>query len=192
MAFFVGGGGGIDDPHVPVDGTMNITGGLAVSGLFTAFGFVNHRFGNLQFNDDMISRVGGAAIRFANNGIFNFTSDDLDDAVAEGYRFGVNSQLDKDSFTAGAMHSVWIDGGTDRIMTLTPAGDLMTLGDFEHAGANLGFYGTTPAAQSAAYSRAATIVEDRALLASASATATNNNNVLAALIADLQAIGLIG
>lgn len=56
----------------------------------------------------------------------------------------------------------------------------------------IGFYNTTPAPQSAAYSRAATIVESRALLASASATTLNNNNVLAALIADLQAVGLIG
>lgn len=43
-----------------------------------------------------------------------------------------------------------------------------------------------------AYTRNATVVEDRTLLASASATATNNNNVLAALIADLQAAGIIG
>lgn len=47
-------------------------------------------------------------------------------------------------------------------------------------------------AQSNAYIRSATVVEDRTLLASSSATATNNNNVLAALIADLQASGLIG
>lgn len=44
----------------------------------------------------------------------------------------------------------------------------------------------------AAYTRNATVVEDRTLLASASATTLNNNNVLAALIADLQARGLIG
>jgi len=49
----------------------------------------------------------------------------------------------------------------------------------------------TPPA-SAAYTRNATVVEDRTLLASASATATNNNNVLAALLADLQAIGILG
>ncbi len=58
--------------------------------------------------------------------------------------------------------------------------------------ANIGFYGTTPVVQSAAYTRNATIVEDRTLLASGSATAINNNNVLAALIADLQATGLLG
>ncbi|HHH29054.1 MAG TPA: hypothetical protein ENK57_12020 [Polyangiaceae bacterium] len=46
--------------------------------------------------------------------------------------------------------------------------------------------------QSAAFTRNATIVEDRTLLASASATVTNNNNVLAALISDLQTIGILG
>ena len=61
-----------------------------------------------------------------------------------------------------------------------------------NAAASLGFFGTTAAPQSAAYSRAAVIVESRALLANASATATNNNAVLAALIADLQAYGLLG
>ena len=50
---------------------------------------------------------------------------------------------------------------------------------------------TGPTTQSAAYTRNATIVEDRTLLASGSATATNNNNVLAALIADLTAAGLL-
>ena len=34
-------------------------------------------------------------------------------------------------------------------------------------------------------------VQDRALLASASATATNNNNVLAAVISDLEAKGIL-
>lgn len=57
---------------------------------------------------------------------------------------------------------------------------------------NLGFYGATPVAQSAAYTRNATIVTDRTLLASASATTINNNNVLAAIVADLQAVGLFG
>ncbi len=73
--------------------------------------------------------------------------------------------------------------------------DIMQLGEFNMSGLeitpNIGFYGTTPVAQAAAYTRNATIVEDRTLLASASATALNNNNVLAALIADLQAYGLL-
>lgn len=56
----------------------------------------------------------------------------------------------------------------------------------------IGFFAVTPVGQSAAYTRNAVIVEDRTLLASASATILNNNNVLAALIADLQAIGILG
>lgn len=65
-------------------------------------------------------------------------------------------------------------------------------GDLNHDGTNIGFYGTTPAAQSSAYTRNATIVEDRTLLQSSAATILNNNNVLAALIADLQSRGFIG
>jgi hypothetical protein len=71
------------------------------------------------------------------------------------------------------------------------AGATLLGGELEHAGSTLGFFGTTPATQPAAYTRNATIVEDRTLLASASATALNNNNVLAALIADLQSLGVI-
>ena len=56
----------------------------------------------------------------------------------------------------------------------------------------VGINGNTPVGKSSAYTRNATVVEDRTLLASASATATNNNNVLAALIADLQAFGVLG
>jgi len=57
----------------------------------------------------------------------------------------------------------------------------------------IAFIRDKPASQimSQAYTRAASIVESRALLASASATATNNNNVLAALITDLQSRGVI-
>ncbi len=65
-------------------------------------------------------------------------------------------------------------------------------GDLNHDGTNVGFYGTAPAAQSAAYTRNATIVEDRTLLQSSAATILNNNNVLAAIVADLQATGLFG
>ena len=65
-------------------------------------------------------------------------------------------------------------------------------GALDHDGTTIGFYGTTPAVQSAAYTRNAVFVENRTLLASASATTLNNNNVLAALIADLQAIGILG
>ena len=61
------------------------------------------------------------------------------------------------------------------------------------AAANLGISGKTIVREvgTQAYTRSATIVESRTLLASASATAENNNNVLAALIADLTQKGII-
>ena len=61
-------------------------------------------------------------------------------------------------------------------------------GYYGYHGAAWTFLGGVP---TATFTRAATIVESRALLASASATIINNNNVLAALIADLQARGVI-
>jgi len=79
---------------------------------------------------------------------------------------------------------------TNNFALLVEAG-LSRVADLEHTGTALGFYGTAGAAQAAAYTRNATVVEDRILLASASATTLNNNNVLAALIADLQAYGLL-
>lgn len=69
--------------------------------------------------------------------------------------------------------------------------DLEIEGDLDHDGSNIGFFGTAPATQAAAYTRNATVVESRTLLANASATAANNNAVLAALIADLQSYGLL-
>jgi hypothetical protein len=60
------------------------------------------------------------------------------------------------------------------------------------AAGSIGFYGVAAVGQSAAYTRSLAVVEDRTLLASAGATNTNNNNVLAALIGDLQALGLFG
>lgn len=54
-----------------------------------------------------------------------------------------------------------------------------------------GLTGPIVIGRTSVYTRDATIVEDRTLLASASATAINNNNVLAALIADLTAALLI-
>jgi len=87
------------------------------------------------------------------------------------------------------------------VMTLSNAGSLalplsgggiVIGGALDHDGTTVGFFGTSPATQPADYTRNATIVEDRTLLASASATIINNNNVLAALIADLQSLGILG
>ena len=77
------------------------------------------------------------------------------------------------------------------LFTVANNGDTLIAGALNHDGSNVGFFGVAPAVQPAAYTRNATIVEDRTLLASASATALNNNNVLAALIADLQSLGII-
>jgi hypothetical protein len=89
--------------------------------------------------------------------------------------------------------NVVIDGGPATTNGNVLIGTVSTV-DVSICGAttNLGFFGTTPAPQSAAYTRTATIVESRTLAANVSATATNNNAVLAALIADLQAYGLLG
>jgi hypothetical protein len=88
--------------------------------------------------------------------------------------------------------SVAIDGGSG-----ATAGDV-NIGTTNAANVNicsastdLGFFGVSAAPRAAAYTRAAVVVESRALLANASATAANNNAVLAALIADLQAYGLL-
>ena len=70
-------------------------------------------------------------------------------------------------------------------------GEVQLSGDLNHDGLGVGFYGTAPAAQSAAYTRTATVVESRVLNANAVAAIANNNAVLAALIADLQAIGIL-
>lgn len=56
----------------------------------------------------------------------------------------------------------------------------------------ISFFGVGAVGQSAAYTLNAVAVPNRTLLASASATTLNNNNVLAAIIADLQATGLLG
>jgi len=99
---------------------------------------------------------------------------------------GTNLVIDPDLVGSGRVY-IGATGDDDLLLN-----DIEIDGDLNHDGTNIGFYGTAPAAQSAAYTRNATIVEDRTLLASASATTLNNNNVLAALIADLQAIGILG
>lgn len=61
---------------------------------------------------------------------------------------------------------------------------------FGIAGNSISFYGATPQARPGAYTLNATVVTSRTLLASASATAVNCNNVIAQMIQDLQAVGL--
>jgi hypothetical protein len=97
-----------------------------------------------------------------------------------------------DTGTAG---DVTVDSGT--ITTGTPGGVFMGHNNAQSvnisrpAGA-LGFFGVTAAAQSLPYSRDAVVTGTRTLYSSAAATPENTNQVLSAVIQDLQECGLIG
>lgn len=69
-------------------------------------------------------------------------------------------------------------------------GDLTVSGALNHDGSTVGFYGTTPVAQSAAYAPT-NVATDRTFDAN-STTLAELADVLGTLIADLQATGLIG
>ena len=98
-----------------------------------------------------------------------------------------------------------IGWGSDRSLNLwQEADDVLAIDgslhmhtDFEldgvlnHDGGSIGFFGTTPASQASAYTLTPTVVTSYTLNANASATAANNNAVLAQLITDLQAYGLL-
>ena len=154
------------------------------------FGFI----GNSLF---FVNRSAAGPIFFRTNNVDRLTITNTEINSKVNFKIG--------SGVAGVDYTLTFDGETnDGVITWMEDEDYFQFadkvvfdleveidGDLNHDGSNIGFYGTTPAAQSSAYTRNATIVEDRTLLASASATTLNNNNVLAALIADLQAIGLI-
>jgi len=82
--------------------------------------------------------------------------------------------------------------GTDFVIDpdVVGSGACRVDGDFEHNGTNLGFYGTAGVAQSAAYTPT-NVTTDRAYDAN-STTLDEVADVLGTLIADLQAMGLIG
>ena len=83
---------------------------------------------------------------------------------------------------------------TGKALEITNPGSGLSLhvvsGDAQFDG-DIGFYGTAPVAQTA-YTLNAVAVVDRTLLASASATILNNNNVIAAIVTDLKANGMFG
>jgi len=84
-------------------------------------------------------------------------------------------------------HQMWFENIVNQSVT-TPVGEPLTASLLVATDAN---QNVVSLAKSSAYTRTATVVEDRTLLASASATTLNNNNVLAALIADLQTAGVL-
>jgi hypothetical protein len=81
-------------------------------------------------------------------------------------------------------------------LTITAAGVVQTAGeldiggDLNHDGSNVGFYGTAPVAQSAAYTPT-NVTADRAYNAD-STTLDEVADVLGTVISDLQAMGLLG
>lgn len=159
-----------------------ITGGI--TGLVVdASQNVNIDNGFLSINDTFLIKDAGTQTSAA--GFSSLWADG--DAVM--VSSGTNSRLSLNSSTASLF--IIRPDTTNADLRISPNGT----GQLQLGGATsdlIGLYGVTGVAQAAAYTRTATIVEDRTLLASASATTINNNNVLAALIADLQALGAIG
>ena len=111
------------------------------------------------------------------------------------FRGNPNVLETSDAFTiAGeliANSNLIVDGTNTEALLVRANGDSGDVFVVDTSTTAIGFFGTTPAVQAAAYTRNAAVVEDRTLLASASATVVNKNNVLAALIADLQSYGLL-
>lgn len=210
MATFIG-GGGAGDVAGPASATDNgvarfdgTTGKILQDSSVTiddagilvaiATGAVKHRLGNFTFGGtgsslNRIQTISGGSISINNGNTMFFVSDEADGATA--VMFDFNQTAGSGMTTAGSL-VMQVRNNSVVVFSVDKDGDALIAGDLDHDGAGVGFYGTAPAAQAAAYTRNATIVEDRTLLASASATATNNNNVLAALVADLQAIGILG
>lgn len=175
---------GVELGHITFAGFLN----------FPVNGGVKHQLGDIRFggtgsSQHEISAIGGAIMQLTNGGSFNFISDEVNGASAVAFFYNITTGGGLS--TAGAKLVSWQNNTVEKAF-IDKDGGITFEGDLDHNGTNVGFYGTAPVAQSAAYTRNATVVEDRTLLASASATTINNNNVLAALIADLQALGLIG
>ena len=163
-------------------------GGVTMQGLFSAASVGgSHRIGTMSISEDMISVIGGGQLIMKNNNTWDTLSDALDVVGSVGFVLKTKRTLTAaDAMLLEVKNLLAIKFSVDK------DGDTLIAGDLNHDGTLVGLYGTAPAAQSAAYTRNATVVEDRTLLASASATTINNNNVLAALISDMQSRGFIG
>ncbi len=127
------------------------------------------------------------------DGIAKFTSElQADGGIGRSSAgvLSVGADFESTSLELGKNTTITKSLGEFQVAGPTTLSGNVTLGI--NSASTIGLYGVAEVAQSAAYTRNAAIVEDRTLLASASATALNNNNVIAALIADLQALGAIG
>lgn len=163
------------------EATLALTGTLSL---------LDNTFLILGGNNDFRLRHDGGSINFIDSGSHNLRI--INVANWRNFLSGVVEFRDSDDSDV-VLWQLNTSAGS-RTLIVGAAADLVdtTFNGTVKITGNVGFHNTAPVAQSAAYTRNATIVEDRTLLASASATAINNNNVLAALIADLQANGLLG
>ncbi len=100
------------------------------------------------------------------------------------YYNGTNLIIDPDLLGAGRVY-IGTTGDNDMLLN-----DIEIDGALNHDGATVGFYGTAPAAKSAAYTPT-NVTTDRAYDANAT-TVDELADVLGTLIADLQSVGLIG
>lgn len=93
----------------------------------------------------------------------------------------------RSELSAGASrYFLYHDGDAQSVL----GGDVQIGGDLDHDGSLVGFYGTAPTAQSAAYTPS-NVTPDRSYDAD-STTLDEVADVLGTLIADLQAVGLVG
>ena len=134
------------------------------------------------------AHIGGGAADFSGGNLF-FAGGDTDDtgAAAAGGTITLHVGI---TDGGGGPGTIELEGDTNVTGAASVSGALEIDGDLNHDGTNIGFYGVTPAARPAAYTRTATVVESRTLAANASATAANNNALIAQILEDLASTGI--
>jgi len=140
-----------------------------------AAGDPTDRLGNLRFIGQSVTGVDRTYAEIRTE--ISTSGNTTEDGIME-----LRTMLNGTSTTA-----ITITGGVG--VLVTP--DIELDGALNHDGSTVGFYGVTPVARPAAYTRTATVVETRILNANVSATALNNNAVLAQLLEDLVNIGIL-
>lgn len=143
--------------------------------------------------------AGGGVVTASGDGSFCLGQANPNDMTASGDGAGCFGRTNGGNVVASANGAIQFGPGTNATADSVQVGSNilfesngnMTIGgDLNHDGSNVGFYGTAPAAQSAAYSPT-NVSTDRAYDANAT-TVDELADVLGTLIADLQATGLIG
>jgi len=176
----------IGNGNLTVDGNLSLTAANSILTIGSSTSGDTTKI-NLIGNNDAIPIF--VSIAQHGNGDAFFTVDTAGGGTGDAYI--------KFSVSGGQNYAIGIDNSDSDLLKITNNGTSISspstgteLVAFSATG--IGVFNTAPIAQPSAYTRNATIVEDKTLLASASATVTNNNNVLAALINDLQLLGWVG